>query len=248
MKFLIDIQHAKSSGIYIIRNSIDKRVYVGSAANFKKRYSSHSSLLNNRKHQSPYLQAFASKYGVDCLSFELLALCSKKDLLTTEQYHIDALQAFDRKLGFNATPVAGSRLGAKLSKETKDKIGAAHRGKKVSADVVEKIRQQQIGSKRTEETKAKISAAQKGRIFSAETRAKMSVAGRKKVLTPEHKANISAHFARLKADGIPIPGAFVKGRQNTPEHNAKLSEVTKVRWLERREVLENLDTPARLAA
>ena len=55
----------KSSGIYCITNSIDKRLYVGSALKLKKRYNDHKQNLIKGKHQSPHLQNFVKKYGID---------------------------------------------------------------------------------------------------------------------------------------------------------------------------------------
>lgn len=63
-----------------------------------------------------------------------------ENLLKREQYYLDLF-----KPDYNILKKAGSRLGHKLSEETKDKISAA-----------------MIGITRSEETKAKLSEANKG--------------------------------------------------------------------------------------
>ena len=42
-------------GIYKIVNSINNKIYVGSAKNIKKRWSAHKSDLNKNKHHNKHL-------------------------------------------------------------------------------------------------------------------------------------------------------------------------------------------------
>lgn len=57
MKFLGTKDQRKQSGVYIIRNAINNRIYVGSAKVFTDRYWKHRSTLMTGKHRSPQLHA-----------------------------------------------------------------------------------------------------------------------------------------------------------------------------------------------
>ena len=45
MQFNIPAEHKNASGIYIIRNSVNRKVYVGSAKSFYERYHGHCNRL-----------------------------------------------------------------------------------------------------------------------------------------------------------------------------------------------------------
>ncbi len=92
--------------------------------------------------------------------------------------------------------------GRKLSQETKDKIGAFHKGKIVSEETREKMRRAKINyipwnknltNIYSEKTLKKMSDAQKRKPPSSqETRDKLSKAHKGKIKTPEHLAKIGA--------------------------------------------------------
>lgn len=86
-------------GIYIIRNSIDRRVYIGSSKNIKKRFERHKSDLKCSRHGNRYLQSFVNKYGLDSLEFEILDKCNEEDLLKVEEYRINEYNSL--REGFN---------------------------------------------------------------------------------------------------------------------------------------------------
>lgn len=106
------------TGIYIILNNIDNRVYVGSAVNLDTRLYHHKRDLKRGKHHNEHLQNFYNKYGDDALSFEVLETITDKNILIErEQYYIDK---YPNK--FNICLVAGNSLNRKCSEETKLKI------------------------------------------------------------------------------------------------------------------------------
>lgn len=74
MIFCIQAENYNSSGIYIIRNTIDNRVYVGSAINLIRRYYTHLCDLKSNKHHNARLQNFVNKYGIEILRFQLLKI------------------------------------------------------------------------------------------------------------------------------------------------------------------------------
>lgn len=103
------------SGIYIIQSiSKPERIYVGSAVSLRSRKLRHFRELHLQKHHSAKLQNHYNKYGPANLDFIILEYCSKDLLIHREQYYLHWLKPY-----FNINPVAGSRLGAKHSNQSK---------------------------------------------------------------------------------------------------------------------------------
>jgi group I intron endonuclease len=95
-----------NSGIYIIKNTIDERVYVGSAVDLKKRKWSHLGQLKRKNHHCAHLQNFANKHGIDTLYFEVLEYVEDKDnLIEREQFYLSNIQN-----KFNSAPFAITML------------------------------------------------------------------------------------------------------------------------------------------
>lgn len=113
MKYLIE--HKNKSGIYKITNSINLKIYVGSAINLYKRFIGHKNQFVTNKHNDRF-QNFVNKYGIDTLSFCLIEYCDKDMLIEREQYWIDHYQSYKSKLGYNVSKTAGSTLGCKMPK------------------------------------------------------------------------------------------------------------------------------------
>jgi len=150
------------SGIYIIKNFVNSKRYIGSAVNIEKRLYTHLWALCKSCHCNIHLQQAWNKYGESAFSFEKYLTCEKKDLIFYEQLTIDALTIrYGRKNIYNICMIAGSTLGRKHSKATKIKIGLKSKGR-------------WTGKHHTKETKRKMSKAQKGRIITPEARKKMS--------------------------------------------------------------------------
>ena len=106
--------YKKVSGIYAIFNSIDERVYIGSAVSVARRIWLHKTDLNANRHHSQHLQNFYNKYGEGSIGFAFLCETEKtKDcLIGTEQRFLDYL-----KPAFNISPTAGSVMGTKKTPE-----------------------------------------------------------------------------------------------------------------------------------
>lgn len=124
MRRSFGIELNNASGIYKIQSLIDSRCYIGSATRFRKRYNEHKSTLLKGSHRNPYLQRFFNKHGDSSLEFIVLELCDTQHLVEREQYYIDKL-----KPKFNLCQTAGNSLGRECSKETRQKISSANKGK-----------------------------------------------------------------------------------------------------------------------
>jgi group I intron endonuclease len=135
-------------GIYLIRNRVDLRVYVGSAKDIARRWRQHTIALNRGNHPSKHLQAAWTKYGAASFEFvRLEKLFDLRDLIRREQFWIDQFQSQDRERGYNLSPKAGSQLGYRFSEESLAKLRASHLGKRQPCK---------------DETKQKIAAALRG--------------------------------------------------------------------------------------
>lgn len=121
------------SGVYIIRNLVNGKVYIGSSIDIDKRFKSHIKQLENNQHQSKFQRAW-NKYGKRNFQFDVLELLSfnndninefKLKLLEREQHFLDSILFASEKskkfnkLGYNICRIAGSTLGATMSDEFK---------------------------------------------------------------------------------------------------------------------------------
>jgi len=199
----------KATGIYIIRNLINKKVYIGSAVDINRRRRDHFSYLRRGNHINLHLQCAYTKYGANAFEFKILIRCEIDDLLHYEQRAIDTYrEAIGWKNMYNILPTAASWLGMKHSPEAKAKMSVIHKGKVIPSDVRAKMSAVRKGRKFSSEHKAKISASNKGKEFSPEHKAKLSVAQKGKKHSSEARAKMS--ITR-------------KGKKFSSEHKAKLS-------------------------
>src|SRR5277367_6227459 len=117
----------KSSGIYIIRNKLNGKIYCGSAKNLWGREKEHFKSLRENHHHNIKLQRAFNKYKEESFEFIVLILCKPEDLLRYEQVVLDKGKC--TKDGYNILPTAGSMLGYKLTQEHKRKISEGNKGR-----------------------------------------------------------------------------------------------------------------------
>lgn len=120
------------SGIYKISNTVNDKIYIGSSINILQRIKEHIKTLKAGVHRNSYLQNHYNKYG-QCLIYEVIEECEIINILEREQFYIDLFKSSIRKYGFNLCPTAGSQLGFKHSKETKEYWSKKRKGFKHSS-------------------------------------------------------------------------------------------------------------------
>jgi len=201
------------SSIYIIRNLVNNKVYVGSAVNTDKRWSQHKHSLKEGKHHSCLLQRVWDKYGEQNFKFEIIQEVQNPiHLLSYEQVFLDYYKSYEHDKGYNICKIAGSPFGLKrsdeakqkmreakknISEETKQRLRQVNIGKKHSDETKQRMREANIGKKHSEETKKKIRNSAKN--LSEETRQKMRDAA--KNMTEEHKQKLrEAHTGKKLSD------------------------------------------------
>jgi len=215
------------SGIYQIKNLVNGHIYVGSAVDFRKRWSVHKCYLNKNKHHSPHLQNAWNLYGSEKFEFTELEVVSDVDiLLEREQFYIDTLQP-----EYNVLSIAGNSLGYKHTEESivkmsqqlqgkmsgknhpmwgKRGVGTPMYGKHHTEDTKKQIAQSNIGKNAGENN------AWYGKHLSEEHKQKLSSAKKGKKLSEGHKRKLSENHADFKGEKSPLFGK-------------KMSEETKIK-------------------
>lgn len=235
------------SGIYAIRNLTNQKVYVGSAINYENRWKKHKNSLLNGKHHSRHLQSSWDKYGKDNFIFEILEIVLEKELLIeAEQKWIDHYKSFDKKFGYNISPTAGSCLGVKHSKEMRERVSRAAKGRKLSDEAKKNISKAKMGEKNpmfnykyTEEQKKAMSERSSGennpfygKKHSKETRLKMSKNGKGKnkgrKLSKEHVAAATIASTKAKRELSSMSQLIVDEIRSLREQGKKLVEIAKM--------------------
>jgi group I intron endonuclease len=110
-------------GVYVIRNTVSGRLYVGSSVNIESRWAVHRHELLAGTHHSSILQRSWSKHGEIAFVFEVLLVLPRHLLIEYEQIFIDQL-----KPSMNIHPMASSPLGVKRSASTRLKLSLSKRG------------------------------------------------------------------------------------------------------------------------
>lgn len=175
-------------GVYLIRNTVNGKVYVGSSNNVEKRFGGHRHRLRKGIHSSCHLQEAWRKYGEESFVFILKRTCEESRLLEIEQEYMDLYLSPDHDCGYNICEKAGrppSRKGVSKSPETRRRMseaaiergksaeyrkslsegikrggGAWNKGIKHPPERIEIYRQRSTGKKHSEETLAKMRAWQ----------------------------------------------------------------------------------------
>lgn len=213
-------------GVYLIRNLVNGKKYVGSSALLRRRWKVHKTNLNCGRHHNRPLTAAWKKYGAENFVFEVLENCPVDHVIAREQWWMD-----QEKPEYNVAPAAGSAFGMKHHSGAKTRIkgrkrsaesvaltAAAHRGPKRSEETRSRIAQSRTGKKmppRSAEHRAKLSAAQRGRMPKPEQMAALQAGRARQVFTEERKAKVAASLRAAYEAGL-------KSRERPPEYRSKI--------------------------
>ena len=199
-------------GVYLIRNTTDGKVYVGSSVDITKRWQAHVNLLKANKHSNAHLQRAWLRDGQETFEFSIIELCPEGALIVREVVWVEYHGSLNPDKGYNLE--YPDRRGH--SEETKQKISASRTGNPKC------LGKKPSGFHHSEETKRKISESRKGKCLghavSDDARRRIGEARRGKPLSAEHRAKLSAAH---------------KGKKRPDEFRKKMSEVTRKSWLKR---------------
>jgi len=151
MKILDRSDYWMVSGIYLITNWINGKVYIGSSNNLYERSVRHLLRIKGGKHDNPHLQTAMNKYGIENFHFFVMEECEPSKLIEREQFYIDIYKSYDRKVGYNCKRIANSSLGIKLSDRAKENLKKAHNNPKTKA--LHSLRSKERVANRSEEEK-----------------------------------------------------------------------------------------------
>ena len=208
------------SGIYLIRNTVTEKVYVGQSLNIKNRLYVHKAYLRNSNHPNEHLQRAFSKYGEDKFVFQVLEFCGAESLNELEKHWIDKFNSINPDFGYNKKE-AGSHGGH--SEETREKMRVNGKGKglgkKMPEEVRRKISESHKGMKHSEESREKMRAAQDYKRKPKVDKSERVAWNKGKTLSEEHRARLSE--AKV-------------GKALSEETRAKLSEAIRLAWAKRK--------------
>lgn len=88
-------------GIYMIRNKINDKIYIGQSNAIEQRLKSHQYSLNQNKHHNKHLNYAWNKYGKDNFEFTIIEECDIDELDDKEKYYIKKFNSFEQ--GYNQT-------------------------------------------------------------------------------------------------------------------------------------------------
>ncbi|ALN97247.1 homing endonuclease [Flavobacterium phage Fpv1] len=109
------------SGIYMIMNLSNNKIYVGSSKDMSRRKREHFRALLINKHRNKYLQSSYNKHTKEMFVFIILEYCSTEQLITRENYWIDLKKSNDNKKGYNLS-VPKENGGFEMTELTREKL------------------------------------------------------------------------------------------------------------------------------
>jgi group I intron endonuclease len=259
-------KYTSVSGIYLIVNTKNGRIYIGQSQDINSRWASHKRELNGGYHPNQHLQRAWGKYGAKVFKFQKLEYCPVNKLDEREQHYLNLY--LSRGICYNiAIDVTSPSRGRVFSAETRAKMKQSFSGHPVSEETRRKISISMIGNTRgkghthTDESRRKMSVAamgntkNKGRVLSEETKRKISAGNKnrpppsdetRKRMSESAKGNSShkgfAHdnAARLKMS-MAAKGrvAHNKGKSPNEETRKRMSEAAKRRHALKQEADDN---------
>lgn len=134
-------------GIYALVNKTNGKMYIGQSRNLEKRKITHLWMLREDRHFNIHLQRAWNKG--DEFEFKILELCKASELNLKEKLWIEKLNTMQE--GYNLCKGGDATEGYHFTKEQKEKISKANKGRKRSAEA----------SKRSQETLKKRMAEDK---------------------------------------------------------------------------------------
>ncbi|YP_010509711.1 homing endonuclease [uncultured phage cr105_1] len=114
-----------SSGVYMIKNVLNNKRYIGSSRNIKQRLRTHlSTLIKNRHHNKHLLNSY-NKYGQSSFKMCILELCEdiQDTILFLEQKYLDL------KPEYNKAKIAENNSGWHHTEDTKNRMSQFRTGK-----------------------------------------------------------------------------------------------------------------------
>lgn len=117
------------SGVYIIRNIINDKVYIGVSIDIHRRWKEHVRDLKNKRHRNKHLERAWHYYGKDNFEFRILEECDRSLFAEREIFWISHYHANDSRYGYNQTSGGDGTSEVVFSPERNHKISLALKGR-----------------------------------------------------------------------------------------------------------------------
>lgn len=147
------------SGVYNIRNTLNGRIYIGYAKNFRLRWNRHESSLKRNVHDNEFLQNDYNACGSDSFVFSIIEVHN----ITNEQSKIDLEQKYldiyfdGKKQCYNMQnksciynyncPTKKVVISRPMPEHVKEALIKANIGRKLSETHKQKLREAKLGKK-----------------------------------------------------------------------------------------------------
>ena len=99
------------TGIYLIKNLVNNKIYIGQSVDIKRRIQEHLRSAQPEKYakksgrdSKTHLHLAMKKYGIENFSVNILQICEKENLDALEKKWILLLNSDDPNSGYNETP------------------------------------------------------------------------------------------------------------------------------------------------
>jgi group I intron endonuclease len=236
-----------NSGIYLIKNMVNGKGYIGSTVNLKDRKYTHFSTLRNNKHHSPHLQNSFNKYGEQNFTYNIIEYCPKDRLLEREDVNINYYKSMDRNYGYNINKAERHAMSEEqkinMSKSLKEwfrlnpKPPSSNATKQKISDSLSGINSPFYGVPKTSAHKQKLSVALSGdknpnygKPMPAARKKKLSVlmTGRKNPMSGKH------HSPKTKQKISKSVSIAMTGKIPSIETKLKTSKSIKEWWRKRK--------------
>ena len=195
--------------IYIIKNLLNGKVYIGQTNDAANRKANH--FYNAKSGRGP-LYAAIRKYGRENFLFEVIEECEDNLCNAREEYWVGVYDSFNPASGYNLT--SGGRQNFVVSEETKSKIGSFWRGRQQTEEhIAHRVESFKHNGKKKGQT-----PPNKGLPMTDELRKTIS----------EKLKGRPANAGSFKK-GVPSPKKGKPGKPHTEETRRKISESHKRR-------------------
>jgi group I intron endonuclease len=221
-------------GVYVIENTANGKVYIGSSSEIPARWARHRARLRDGIHENQHLQRAWVKYGADAFVF-----CVAHETTPADRRAVEAetLRAYGVERAYNAMPPSSERPAMTHSAATRAKISAGNVGRSCSPETRERISAKHRGKVLTPEHRQKLSDAKRGRPKPADHPVHGNTTWRGRQHTPETLAKMRATKLGhpVSAETRAKLSQALKGRSLKPVHRAKVVAATAERRRVQRE-------------
>lgn len=128
----LDIHKNGKPCIYSIKNTVNNKIYIGSAIGHYRRKGQHFYMLRRNIHFNKHLQSSWNKYQEQNFIFEILEFIEDLNLIQTkEEYYINLYDTLNPCKGYNTRTSCKTNLGLKWPLESRIKFSNSKKGKKL---------------------------------------------------------------------------------------------------------------------